>query len=311
MAAERALVAVQVKTATRAPWWERNIAWLLVAPTLVMFVVFAFIPSITAIIYAFSRVRFTAQGIKRTYIGLDNFRRALDDQQVVDSAVITLKWVVGVTTAEVLLGLLLAVLMTQNIRWRGLFTSLLIIPIIMPPISVAIGWLFMYEFNFGVFNYLLGQIGVAPQGWLTDKDLALYSMMVVDIWQATPFTFILLYAGLLSLPRDPYEAAAIDGATPWQIFRTVTLPLLSPILLVVVLLRVIDAARIFDKLWAMTHGGPGTTAYSMTIKIYIEGFKNLDFGYASALSFMFQITLIVVATIYVKRVMADYSAPRE
>jgi multiple sugar transport system permease protein len=113
------------------------------------------------------------------------------------------------------------------------------------------------------------------------------------------------------LPRDPYEAAAIDGAHPWQIFRTVTLPLLAPILLVVILLRVIDAARIFDKLWAMTHGGPGTSAYSMTIKIYIEGFKNLDFGYASAISFMFQFTLIVLATIYVRRVMADYAAPRD
>jgi multiple sugar transport system permease protein len=261
--------------------------------------------------YAFSRVRFTAQGIKRTYIGLDNFRRALDDQQVLDSALITLRWVIGVTTAEVLLGLLLAVLMTQNIRWRGVFTSLLIIPIIMPPISVAIGWLFMYEYNFGIFNYLLSLVDVTPKGWLTDMNIALYSMMVVDIWQATPFTFILLYAGLLSLPRDPYEAAAIDGATPWQIFRTVTLPLLSPILLVVVLLRVIDAARIFDKIWAMTHGGPGTSSYSMTIKIYIEGFKNLDFGYASALSFLFQITLIIFATLYVKRVMSDYSTPRE
>jgi multiple sugar transport system permease protein len=216
-----------------------------------------------------------------------------------------------VSTVEILLGLLLAVLMTQNIRWRSIFTTILIIPIIMPPISVAVAWFFMYEINFGLFNYLIGNVGISPVGWLTDKDYALYSMMVVDIWQLTPFTFILLYAGLLALPRDPYEAAAIDGATPLQIFRTVTLPLLAPILLVVLLLRIIDAARIFDKLWAMTHGGPGTTAFSLTIKIYVEGFKNLDFGYASALSFLFQIGLIILATIYVRRVMADYSAPRE
>jgi multiple sugar transport system permease protein len=311
MATEAIPAGAKGRVRAGTPWWERNLAWLLVTPTVIMFVVFSFIPSITAILYAFSRVRFTADGIRRTYIGLDNFRRAFDDPLVRESALTTVKWVVGVTTIEVILGLLLAVLMTQNIRWRGMFSTILIVPIIMPPISVAITWFFMYEINFGVFNYLLGETGISPKGWLTDKDIALYSMMVVDVWQATPFVFILLYAGLLSLPKDPYEAAAIDGASPLHSFRTVTLPLLGPILLVVVLLRIIDAARAFDKIWAMTHGGPGTSAYTLTIKIYIDGFRSLDFGYASAMSFLFQIVLIVVATIYVKRVMVDYSAPAE
>ena len=295
----------------RAPWWERNLAWLLIAPTVAMFVVFAFIPSLTAIRYAFSRVRLTRDGITQEFIRFENFERAFDDPIVREAVWITLRWVVGVTVAEVGLGLLLALLMTQNIRWRALFTSLLIIPIIMPPVSVAIAWFFMYEINFGVFNYLLDEVGISPVRWLSDVDVALYSMMAVDVWQATPFTFLLLYAGLLALPRDPYEAAAIDGATPWHIFRTVTLPLLGPILLVVVLLRVIDAARIFDKIWIMTQGGPGTSAYTMTLNIYIQGFRNLDFGYSSALSFLFQIVLIVIATVYVKRVMADYAAPRD
>jgi multiple sugar transport system permease protein len=295
----------------RAPWWERNLAWLLVAPTAVMFVVFGFIPSITAIMYAFSRVRLTRDGITRTFIRLDNFERAFEDPLVSDAVRITLKWVGVVTLAEVTLGLVLAVLLTQDIRWRGVISTLLIIPIIMPPVSVAVAWFFMYEINFGVFNYLLDLVGLGPVRWLSDVDYALYSMMLVDIWQATPFTFLLLYAGLLALPRDPYEAAAIDGASPMRIFFTVTLPLVGPVLLVVVLLRVIDAARIFDKIFIMTQGGPGTSAYTMTMTIYINGFRNLEFGYASALSFLFQIALIVLATLYVKRVLVDYSAPRE
>jgi multiple sugar transport system permease protein len=296
---------------TRAPWWERHLGWLLIAPSIVMFIAFAFVPSITAVLYALSRVKFTAHGIKRTYIGLDNFQRAFDDDLVRQAAVTTMKWTIGVTVAEVLLGFALALLMTQNVRGRAILTTLLMIPIIMPPVSVAVAWVFIYEPNFGILNYLLSLVGISRVEWLSNPDLALYSMMVVDVWQATPFVFLLLYAGLIALPRDPYEAAAIDGASSWHAFRTVTLPLVSPILLVVVLLRVIDAARIFDKLFVMTHGGPGTIAYSFTLNIYIQGFSNLDFGYASALSFIFQIALVILATIYVKRVMADYSAPQE
>jgi multiple sugar transport system permease protein len=119
----------------------------------------------------------------------------------------------------------------------------------------------------------------------------------------------LLYAGLLGLPRDPYEAAAIDGASRWHVFRTITLPMLRPILLVVILLRLIDAARIFDKIFIMTMGGPGTSAYTTTLTIYITAFTSFDLGYAAALSFLFQVVLIVIATVYVRRVLADYAAP--
>ena len=171
-------------------------------------------------------------------------------------------------------------------------------------------WFFMYEYTFGVFNYLLNSLGAPSVRWLSDPNIALYSMMAVDIWQATPFAFLLLYAAILSLPRDPYEAAAIDGAGRLHVFRTITLPLLLPVLAVVVLLRLIDAARAFDKIFVMTRGGPGSSAYTATLTIYIEGFNKYDFGYASALSFLFQIVLVIIATIYVKRVMVDYSAPQ-
>ncbi len=293
----------------RAPWWERNMGWVLVAPVLIMFVVFAILPSITAILYAFSRVKLIRGDVQRTFIGLDNFRRAFDDPLVAQSAKITIRWMIGVTFAEVFLGLLLALLLTQNIPFRPLFTSLLIIPIIMPPVSVAVAWFFMYDINFGVYNYLLSQIHLGPVSWLTDRNLALYSIMLVDIWQATPFAFLLLYAGLLSLPRDPYEAAAIDGASPIHIFRTVTLPLLKPVLMVVILLRLIDAARIFDKIFVMTKGGPGSSTYSMTLTIYIQAFTKFDLGYTAALSFLFQFALIIIATIYVRQILNDYAAP--
>jgi multiple sugar transport system permease protein len=250
-------------------------------------------------------------GIKREFIGFENFARAFQDPLVSQSAITTIKWMFIVTAIEVTLGLLLALLMSSGIRGRSLFSSLLIVPIIMPPIAVSIAWLFMYDYQFGIFNYVLNEVGLSPVKWLSDPGIALYAMMAVDVWQATPFAFLLLYAALLSLPRDPYEAAAIDGAGRWHVFRTVTLPLLRPVLMVVILLRLIDAARIFDKIFVMTRGGPGSSAYTATLTIYTEGFTKFDFGYASALSFLFQLSLVAAATFYVKRVLADYAQPVE
>ena len=311
MTVEGAIEHNEPRRTAGTPWWERNLPWLLVAPTVLMFIVFAVIPAFTTIAYAFSRVRMTRGGITRDFIGLENFARALQDPLVAQSATTTVKWMLIVTALEVSLGLLLALLMSSGIRGRGLFTSLLIVPIIMPPVAVSVAWLFMYDYEFGIFNYLLNEIGLPSLRWLSDPALALYAMMAVDVWQATPFAFLLLYAALLSLPRDPYEAAAIDGASRWHVFRTVTLPLLQPVLMVVILLRLIDAARIFDKIFIMTRGGPGSSAYTATLTIYIEGFTKFDFGYASALSFLFQLSLVAAATFYVKRVLADYAQPAE
>jgi multiple sugar transport system permease protein len=311
MAVESAISEQDVARSAAVPWWERNLAGLLVAPMLVMFVVFALIPSLTAILFAFSHIQLARGGMQRTFIGFDNFARAFDDPLVRQSAGITLRWALTVTAVEVLLGLGLALLLAHGVRGRGVFTSLLIIPIIMPPVAVSLMWYFMYDYSFGIFNFLLNQIGLPSVRWLSDPAIALNAMMAVDVWQATPFAFLLLYAAILSLPRDPYEAAAIDGAGRWHVFRTVTLPLLLPVLAVVTLLRLIDAARIFDKIFVMTRGGPGSSAYTTTLTIYVEGFNKYDFGYASAISFLFQIVLVIIATVYVKRVIADYAAPRE
>lgn len=311
MSSDRATMPDSPRRLAVTPWWERNLPWLLVAPTIVLFVIFAAIPALTTISYAFSRVRMARGGVQREFIGLDNFVRAFQDPLVAQSAVTTIKWMVIVTAIEVALGLALALLLSGGVRGRGALSSLLIVPIIMPPVAVSIAWLFMYDYEFGIFNYLLNEVGLPSVRWLSDPAIALYAMMAVDVWQATPFAFLLLYAAILSLPRDPYEAAAIDGAGRWHLFRTVTLPLLQPVLLVVILLRLIDSARIFDKIFIMTRGGPGSSAYTMTLTIYVEGFTKFDFGYASALSFLFQLSLIAAATFYVKRVLADYAGPVE
>jgi multiple sugar transport system permease protein len=319
----------------RAPWWERNLGWLLLSPTLLLIVLFAFAPTYYSIRYATSHVKLVRGRLDLTWIGLDNFTRAFNDDLVRQSVRTTLQWTVIVTFWEVLLGLLLALLLTQNIRGKAVLISFFIVPIILPPVSVSIAWRYMYNEQSGVISYVAGKIGLGNVGWLSDSSgvfdamgigglvhwlpsiienfinvpVALLSMMAVDIWQATPFTFLLIYAGLSALPRDPYEASAIDGASAWFTFRTLTLPMLRPVLMVVILLRLIDSARIFDKIFLMTNGGPGTTGYTLTLTAYVSAFVKLDLGYAAALSFMFQVLLIIVGSIYVRRVLSDYSAP--
>jgi multiple sugar transport system permease protein len=290
----------------RAAWWERNIQYLLPLPTLALLLLYVVYPTFTAIAYSLSHVAITAEGLDTRFVGLDNYIRAFRDPFIINAARITLQWVIVVTIAEVLLGLGLALLVSSGIRWRGLIISLLIIPIVLPPVSVSVAWRFSYQEQFGVYNYLLSLIHLGPVRWLSDRNIALYSVMLTDIWQATPFVFLLLLAGIQSLPSDPFEAAAIDGATTWQVFRTMTLPLLKPTLLVVVLLRTIDAARIFDKIFIMTNGGgPGTATETLTMSIFKTAFIQFDFGYAAALSFLFQIILVILGTIYVRRILKE------
>jgi len=275
-------------------------------PTVLLLVLFVVYPTITALQFSLNHVTITGDGLQLRFTGSDNFVRAFKDPFIANAARITLQWVVVVTALEIIIGLGLAVLVSSGIRWRGLFISLLMIPIVLPPVSVSLAWRFSYQEQFGVYNYLLGLIGLGPVRWLSDRNIALYSIMATDLWQATPFVFLLLLAGIQALPTDPFEAAAIDGANPWQVFRTITVPLLLPTLLVVVLLRTIDAARIFDKIYVMTDGGgPGTATETLTMSIYKTAFIQFDFGYAAALSFLFQILLIILGTIYVRRVLKE------
>lgn len=301
-----ASVGLGALTVARAPWWERNIHFLLPLPTVLLLLLFVVYPTVTAIQFSFQHIDITAEGLIQKFIGVQNYTRAFHDSLIANSAKITLQWIIVVTTVEMLLGLGLALLVSSGIRLRGLAISLLIIPIVLPPVSVSIAWRFSYQEQFGVYNFLLSLVGLDPVRWLSDRKIALFSVMAADIWQATPFVFLLMLAGLQSMPSDPFEAAAIDGATPWQVFRTITLPLLRPTLLVVVLLRTIDAARIFDKIYVMTNGGgPGTATETLTMGIYKMAFIQFDFGYAAALSFMFQIVLVILGTIYVRRILHE------
>jgi len=176
-----------------------------------------------------------------------------------------------------------------------------VIPMMLTPIIVGLQWRFMFNYDCGLVNYLIRGLhlgsGIAV---LSDRSLALFGVILADVWQWTPFIVLLCYSGLRALPVEPYEAARIDGASGWQTFKYLTIPLIKPVVLIAVLLRTLDAFRIYDVIYTMTYGGPGVATEVASFYVYRKSFKFLYMGYGSALSYILLIISIILATMFVK-----------
>lgn len=218
------------------------------------------------------------------FIGLDNYRLIKDDPAFWDSVRVTGLYTGGAVIAEFLLGLGIALLLNRKLRGLGLVRALLLLPMVMTPVIVALTWRMLYGPTYGYFDYLLGLLGFRQPDWLNDSGLALASVIAVDVWQWTPFMFLLLTAGLHSLPTEPFEAARVDGAGRLATFRYLTLPLLRNIIIIALIFRAIDAFDTFDIIWVLTNGGPGTSTQTLTIYSYFQSFRWFNFGYGAALS---------------------------
>jgi len=203
---------------------------------------------------------------------------------------------------EFFLGLGLALLLDQPFRGRGLFRAILLIPMMLPPVVVGVVWRLMYNPDFGAINGTLKGAGVNTEAltWTASPGLALASVIAVDIWQWTPFMFLILLAGLQAIPQEPYEAAMIDGSNWWQTFCHVTLPMLKPAILIALLLRTMDLLRVFDQIFILTGGGPGFATETVSLYIYRAAFRFADFGYAAAMSFVLLALTNVISLIYIR-----------
>jgi multiple sugar transport system permease protein len=226
------------------------------------------------------------------FIGLDNYRLIKDDPAFWDSVRVTGLFIGGAVLTEFLLGFGIALLLNRKMRGLGLIRTLLLLPMVMTPVIVGLAWRMLYGPTYGFFDYLLSLLGLGQPAWLDDQHLALPSVIAVDVWQWTPFMFLLLTAGLHSMPTEPFEAARVDGAGRLATFRYLTLPLMRNIIIIALIFRAIDAFDTFDIIWVLTNGGPGTTTQTMTIYSYFQSFRWFNFGYGAALSV---IMLAVVA----------------
>lgn len=277
---------------------DRRLPWLLLAPTIITLMLLTVYPLIYSLNASFYSFRF---GEIANFVGLDNFRRLLSDGLFWDSLGITAVYTVLAVLIELVLGFSMALLLYKEKRFQGVMRTVLIIPMMLSPVVVGVIWRLMYNTDTGIINYLLTSLGLPAQDWLGDPALALFSVILVDVWQWTPFMFLLILAGLQALPEEPFEAARIDGANRWQEFREITLPLLKPVLLVAILIRSMDAFRIFDQIFILTKGGPGTSTETVSLYLYKAAFKFWDVGYAAAALLIVMVLITAVSQFLIQK----------
>jgi len=196
----------------------------------------------------------------------------------------TIYFTLVAVAAETLLGVAMALLFNREFWGRGLLRTLAILPMVATPTAIALVFVMMYHPTLGVANYLVSVAGLAPFRWTYSSQTALYALALVDIWQWTPLIMLIALAGLASLPREPYEAARLDGASPLQAFWHITLPLLRPALVVAILFRAIDALKTFDIIFVMTQGGPANASETINILLFNQAFSYFNMGYAASMA---------------------------
>lgn len=230
----------------------------------------------------------------RTFVGLQNFAQILDDETFWDSLRVTVRFTAAAVSVELVLGVAVALLLDSRIPCRQFVTLVILLPMTITPAVGGLLMRWMFESNWGLVNYFLSLAGISGPGWAGDPQWALLSLVLADVWQHTPFVILVIYAGLQSIPLEPVEAAMIDGASRSQSLRHVILPMLRPLILFVLIIRFMDAFRMFDHVFVMTGGGPGTSTQTITFYNYVVAFRLLRIGRASALGV---ITLLILSAV--------------
>lgn len=276
----------------KAAWLRRATPYLLVGMPVLLLAALVAYPMIYNVILSLRNYR-TGE-----FSGLQNFARAFDDPIFAASLQATGVYVALAVGIEILLGLALALYIHRTIIHPAVRTSvylLLIIPMVTPPIAAGVIARLMYTPNYGIINHLLRAVGAIDKDilWLSTGAGAMFSVLSVDIWQWTPFVFLVCFAGLQAVPQDVVEAARVDGAGGWGLFRLVELPYLKSLLLLVLIFRFTDTFRVFDHVLVLTAGGPGTATEFVSVYLYRVAFKFFDLGYAAAIGFY----VVIVASV--------------
>jgi multiple sugar transport system permease protein len=270
--------------------------WLTIAPAVLLFLAIALAPMVELALMSVSRIDWRDGQAHWSYEGLANFARALRDSLFHAGIANTTIFAVSAVGIQMVLGFALALMTTKVARGRVFYRTVFLLPILVPGIVIGAIWKLMYSFDFGVLNQLLALAGAGPVDWLGNPSTALMSVIAVDVWHWTPFVYLLLLAGLESLPQDIYEAAKVDGVTFWQELRYITLPLMLPTIVVTLVFRTLVAFKVFDEIYLLTAGGPGTATEVVSYTIYRRFFTEGQTGYGSALSV---IVLFALALLFI------------
>ena len=270
--------------------------WWTLAPALALFALVALLPIGELVAMSLARIDWVQGQARWQFAGLDQYVRVWHDTLFRAGAVNTVVFAVAAVSVQMILGFALALMTTKVARGRVIYRTVFILPILVPGIVIGAIWKLMYNFDFGVLNQMLGAVGLPAVDWLGNGATALPAVIAVDVWHWTPFVFLLMLAGLESLPQDVYEAARVDGASFWQELRYVTLPLMLPTIVVTLVFRMIVGVKVFDEIYLLTGGGPGTATEVVSYTIFRRFFTEGQTGYGAAMSV---VVLFVLALVFV------------
>jgi ABC-type sugar transport system permease subunit len=274
--------------------------WMLLPAAIAVFGIIVY-PVLRTLLISFFRVD-SALATETPFVGLKNYTSVLTDPGFHDSIGRTLYFTLLSTALELLLGLGLAALLNADMRGRWLFRAVVVIPWAVPTIVNAAMWKGIFNAQYGALNGVLTQLGLIDEykAWLGDPGLALNAVVVADVWKTTPLVAFFLLAGLSSIPKELYEAAKLDRASTWRTFRLITLPLLVPSIAIVLVLRTVEAFKVFDIIYGMTRGGPANGTQTIAYYAYTTAFSDQEYGVGSAISYLIVIVILVLSTIYLR-----------
>lgn len=273
-----------------------------IAPAAIVMFGIALYPILHTFFISLHQINLKFPDLGMSFIWFENYVRLFRDERALGALANTFFFTVSTVSLELVFGMIIALLMDRALRFRGILRAAVLIPWAMPTVVASMLWRWMYNDQSGIINAILFGIGIIPEylHFLAEPALAWGAVIVTEVWKTTPFMALLLLAGLQVIPREVYEASAIDGASQIRTFFTITLPLIKPVLLVALLFRTLDAFRVFDVIFVMTGGGPGNATESLSLYTYKTMFGALDFGYGSALSVLTFVCVIIISVTYIK-----------
>ncbi|HEX4522347.1 MAG TPA: sugar ABC transporter permease [Casimicrobiaceae bacterium] len=229
------------------------------------------------------------------FVGLDNYTQLATNKRFVESILHTFYFTLLAVIFPLILGTIAALIFHREFPLRGMLRSIFTMPMMATPVAVALVWTMMFHPQQGVLNYLLSLVGLPPSLWVYSPTWVIPSLVLVEIWHWTPLIMLIVLGGLAALPTEPYESARLDGATEWQLFRYITLPLLAPFLIVAAVIRTIDALKAFDTIYVISQGGPGTASETINLYLYLQAFAFYNVGNASAVVVVFFVIILALA----------------
>lgn len=284
---------------------DRNFKYLMIAPAVLVILLIGLFPVIYTLIISMQNL--TMMDEDTSFHGLIHYRDVLTDLRFWQALAHTMIFVAVALPLELILGLALAYLFLERMPGRQVFVALLVLPVVTSPIIAGATWRLLFDNRFGPINQVLGWIAGEPVTilWTVDPNFVYPAILIAEVWQWTPFMFLLLFAALSNVDQSQLEAAELDGAGFWRQFRLIVLPAIWPVMAIAVLIRGLDLFRLFDVVWALTRGGPGTRTETISIYAYVKGFQQFETSYTAAMAFMVIVILAVSVTLMLRRMEID------